>query len=317
MVLKWFLGLIGLAIIAAFIPWGSWGIASHPNPASSYAEAVRRIKQILASEGADFNPECQTRFLTHGQQAARVVILVHGYTNCPQQFAALGQQFFELGDNVLILPLPHHGLADRMTEAQAQLSAPELAAYADQTVDIARGLGKQITMIGISAGGVTTAWAAQNRADIDLAIIISPAFGFKQVPSILTAPAMNLYRLLPDAYQWWNSQLKANVMPTYAYPRYSQHALAQTLRLAFAVRLGADANPPAAKKLVVVFNPSDNSINNELTAQVVKTWQAHGANLSTYEFEKKLTLGHDLIDPTQPDQNIAEVYPRLIELAGQ
>jgi len=320
LVLKWFLGLLGLAllaVIAAFIPWGSWGLVSHSHPAGSYAEAVRRIKLSMASQGADFNSECQARFLTHGQKVARVIILVHGYTNCPQQFAALGQQFFELGANVLILPLPHHGLADRMTGEHARLTADELAAYADQTVDIAQGLGERVIMLGLSAGGVATAWAAQNRSDLDLALIISPAFGFKQIPAALTAPAMNIYRLLPDAYRWWNPQLKLDTPPTYAYPRYSQHALTQTLRLGFAVRAGAKTGAPAAKKLIVVINHNDNSVNNELTAQVVKTWQAHGADVSTYQFAQEQNLGHDLIDPSQPNQQVELVYPRLIELAGQ
>jgi len=43
-------------------------------------------------------------------------------------------------------------------------------------VDIAQRLGEQVVMLGISAGGVATAWAAQNRSDIDLAVIISPVF---------------------------------------------------------------------------------------------------------------------------------------------
>ena len=48
--------------------------------------------------------------------------------------------------------------------------------------------------------------------------------------------------------------------------------------------------------------------------EVVKIWQAHSANLTTYAFEAELKLRHDLIDPTQPDQKIDIVYPRLIDL---
>ena len=128
------------------------------------------------------NPVCQLKLITHDRKVERAIILVHGYTNCPQQFNTLGQQFYDLGYNVLIAPLPHHGLADRMIEEHGLLTAEELAAYADETVDLAQGLGDQVVMMGISAGGVTTAWAAQHRSDIDLAVIISPAFGFKTDP---------------------------------------------------------------------------------------------------------------------------------------
>ena len=58
-----------------------------------------------------------------------------------------------------------------------------------------------------------------------------------------------------------------------------------------------------------------NSVNNRLTMEVVRDWQAHAANLTTYEFEADLKLGHDLIDPAQPDQQIDIVYARLIELS--
>ena len=71
---------------------------------------------------------------------------------------------------------------------------------------------------------------------------------------------------------------------------------------------------PAAEKMVIVFNANDNSINNALTSHVVNVWKAHGANLTTYEFEASLKLPHDLIDPTQSDQQIDVVYPRLIDL---
>jgi hypothetical protein len=61
-------------------------------------------------------------------------------------------------------------------------------------------------------------------------------------------------------------------------------------------------------------NASDTSVNNLLTSQLVTNWQGHGANITTFEFPLGLRLGHDLIDPTQPDQRIDIVYPQLIEL---
>jgi carboxylesterase len=172
-------------------------------------------------------------------------------------------------------------------------------------------------MMGLSLGGVATAWAAQNRSDLDLAVIISPSLGYKQIPTPLTVVAMNVYGLLPDEFVWWDPEVKGNGPPPQAYPRYSKHTLVQSLRLGFGIRASAESAAPAAKKMIVVFNPNDTSINNELTAQFVKIWQDHGANISTYEFPLELQLGHDLIDPSQPDQKIDIVYPKLIELVDQ
>lgn len=318
---RWIILLVIVVLLAAvwiiITPWNISNLSSNPRPVQSYAEAVRRIEALQAQEPQGMNPVCRLQLMTHGDKAARTIILVHGYTNCPQQFRDLGQGFYDAGYNVLLAPLPRHGLADRMTEAHAQLKAEEVAAYADETVDIGQGLGEHVAMMGISAGGVTTAWAAQNRSDLDLAVIIAPAFGFKQIPTSLTGAVMNIFTLLPDKYVWWDPVKQAEAPPPHAYPRYSQHALVQLLRLGFATQADAQRVQPAAKKLVVVSNANDNSVNNPLTMDVVKSWQAHGANVTTYEFGADLKLGHDLIDPTQPDQRIDIVYPQLITLASQ
>ena len=317
---NWIFGALRVVIVLLMVillPWGSWNVSSHPNPSGSYAESVTRIEAIQAAEGSNFNPICRTKFLTHGQLVERVIILVHGYTTCSQQFAELGSRFYDSGYNVLIATLPHHGLADRMNTEHSLLTAEELAAYADQVVDIAQGLGKHVVMMGISAGGVTTAWAAQTRSDLDLAVLISPAFGFNQIPTPLTSAVMNIYRLLPDAYEWWDPVLTVNSIPEYGYPRYSKRALVQALKLGFATQLQALWSKPAAKKIVAVFNANDTAVNNALTADVMKIWQMHSADLSSYEFSKDLKLGHDLIDPTQPDQKIEIVYPHLMDLANR
>ena len=307
-----------LIAVALFIqsPHNISNLVSHPNPVQGYDEAVRHAGKLRENSQQNMNPLCRLQLMTHGRKTGRAVILVHGYTTCPQQFHELGERLHEYGCNVLIAPLPHHGLADRMTEAHSLLKAEELAAYADTVVDIAQGLGEEVIMMGISAGGVTTAWAAQQRDDIDLAVIISPAFGFKQIPTFLTAAVMNIFTVMPDKFTWWNPDLQADAPPSYAYPRYSRRALAQILRLGFAVQQDIQRKPAGAKKIVVVFNVNDNEINNELTRDIVKRWQSHDANITTYEFDASLRLGHDIIDPSHLGQKVDIVYPKLVELMG-
>ena len=316
---KWWLFLLitGLIIATGFLlftPWNISHLSSHPRPAQSYHEALHLVEIFQEKERQKMNPVCRMQLMTHNKKTERVIILVHGYSSCPQQFHELGQRFFDSGYNVLIAPLPHHGLADRMTNAHARLTAEELAAYADQAVDIARGLGGRVFMMGLSAGGVTTAWAAQNRNDIDLAVIISPAFGFKKIPAPLTAAAMNFYTILPDALEWWDPLLKEKAPPAHSYPLYSRHALVEILRLGFATLADARHHPPAAKKIIMVLNANDVMVNNDETNNMIKVWKADKANLTTYEFKADLKLGHDLIDPSQPDQRTEIVYPRLMGL---
>jgi pimeloyl-ACP methyl ester carboxylesterase len=316
---------IGLSILALvliitsslFIPWNVRALSSHPHPVQGYEEAVQRLDLLKAKRAAEMNPDCHLQFLNHGRKVDKVIILVHGYTNCPAQFGELGQKFYSLGYNVLIAPLPHHGLANRLNDEQSQLTADELTVYADNMLDIAHGLGDHVTMMGISGGGVITAWAAQNRSDLDTAVIISPAFGYQQIPTWFTAPTMNIVRILPDSFEWWDPNLKENTGPAHAYPRYSKHALAEILRLGFAVQVEGLWNAPGAHRLIVITNANDTSVNNEMTANVVKRWEKHNANIETYEFLDRLELPHDMIDPEQFGQRVDIVYPQLIDLVNK
>ena len=74
-----------------------------PDPAQSYEEAIGRIQSIQADEGnLDLHPECATQLGTHGEQTETVIVFLHGFTSCPNQFADLGQEYFERGYNVYI-----------------------------------------------------------------------------------------------------------------------------------------------------------------------------------------------------------------------
>jgi carboxylesterase len=274
---------------------------------------VERIETLRAQEAAlGLHPQCRLTFMTHGQKAEMAIVFLHGYTNCPQQFSELGQQFYDLGYNVLIAPAPHHGLADRMTTDQAQLTADELTAYADEVVDIAQGLGEHVTLAGISMGGTTTAWAAQHRGDLDLAVLISPAFGFQMFPAPVTAPAVKAFVVLPNFYMWADSELKEASGTDFTYPRRSTRALAQTLRLGLAVQAQSAEAAPVARSMLVVTNANDPSVDNGLTAEMVELWGEWGIDVTTYELAADLELKHDLISPWQETQ--AVVYPVLLDL---
>ena len=304
--------LIGIFVILT--PWSISSLSSNPNPVTSYTEAMQRIDALKAKEPADMNPVCHLQILTHGQKVENVIVFIHGYTSCPEQFHDLGEKFYVLGYNVLIAPLPHHGLADIMTEAHALLTAEELVAYADEMVDITQGLGDRVVMMGLSGGANVTAWAAQERADLDLAVIASPAFGFKIVPTPFTAAAMNLYAILPNSFTDLPAPSVLETNPSYSYPRSSRRALAQILRLGFSIVAEAKRKPPAAQEIILVTNGNDSSVNNEMTLKVEQAWLDHGMNLTHYEFSANLGLKHNFIDPNLADQKIDLVYPRLVEL---
>ena len=290
-------------------------LVPHPSPAAGYDEAASRVTAQLAQEATGHNPLCHTELLTHGQRTARAIAFIHGYTNCPMQFAALAKQFHERGYNTLSVLMPHHGLTDRLTDAHRRLTAEELVTYVDQVVDIARGLGEHVTLLGLSGGAVAAAWAAQTRTDLDLAVIIAPNFGFKAVPRPFTRLVTYLVLGAPDLVLWWNPLERAAGRLPHVYPRFTLHGLAQQARLGFATTDRARQAPPAARALLVITNAHDPAVDNVSTAQAVARWQAWGAcPVRTYEFPAELHLLHDIIDPGHEGQRVDAVYPKLLEL---
>jgi hypothetical protein len=54
---------------------------------------------------------------------------------------------------------------------------------------------------------------------------------------------------------------------------------------------------------------------NVVTDKVVKLWRTRRAkDVQTYQFPADLGLGHDIISVTDPNMNVAAVYPKLLEL---
>ena len=70
---------------------------------------------------------CITKLFDHGKQTEHVIVLMHGFTNCPEQFNELGRQHFDAGNNVLIPRMPYHGLSDRLTDVLVNITAENLA----------------------------------------------------------------------------------------------------------------------------------------------------------------------------------------------
>lgn len=291
---------------------------SKPEPADDYTEAVARIEANRARQAkAGVLPVCQDRLLSHGEQVEQVVMFFHGFSTCPEQFHELGGRLFDLGYNVYLPCAPHHGLADRLTRELGALTAEELAEYGDRAVDIACGLGRHVTVVGISGGGTVVCWLAQNRADVDVAIPIAAMLGVSFVPHQLTRPFAWLFNRVPDFYMWWDPRTKTEnpYSVYYAYPGYSIRALSEVLKLGVFVRQQARTASPRAKRIVMVVNEKEPGVNNREILGLLVDWQNHQgeAILRIFRFEPELNLPHDIITPETPGLQVETVYERLIQ----
>src|SRR6185436_265022 len=98
-IIAWALSLPLILAGSLFLPVNQGAFESHSLPAQSFDEAKSRIGALLKAEADSVVPACRTQFLSHEAKTARVIVFVHGYTSCPAQFAVLGKQFFDAGDN--------------------------------------------------------------------------------------------------------------------------------------------------------------------------------------------------------------------------
>ena len=287
-----------------------------PRPAATYAEAIARVDSARALDGADVNPACRTRILTSGARTADAIVLLHGFTNCPKQLDSLAARFARRGYNVYVPRVPRHGQSDRMTTELVHLTAEELTRSGMDAVDIARGLGERVTVMGLSSSAVVTAWLAQHRTDVDRAVLLAPSFAPRGMRAAVARRMTNVLLSLPNFFVWWDSKSKARVPgPRQCYPRFASRALAQVYRLGFTILDDADRARPGARRLVILTTALDEGVNNDLARDLARRWRARGADVRTYEFPESLRIRHDMLDPEQPYQRVAVSYPTIEELA--
>jgi acetyl esterase/lipase len=281
-----------------------------------YSEAMRISQSLQDLDGPNVNPLCHTRVYTHGGRVERSLVLLHGFTNCPQQFDTLGKSFFDRGWNVVIPRYPRHGYSNRLNTSIAELRANHLVAVANRAADVGAGMGERLTVAGLSLGAILTGLLAQSRSEIDRAVLIAPMLGLKPLPGpVMTAMSVAAKRL-PNFYMWWDNGLKERLGPLYGYPRFATHAYAALFECGRELVRSARKTKPGARSIAVVSNAAEPRLDNRFTYRLIDAWRAHGADVETFEFPRSDGLTHDLIDPGNAAQRVDHVYPivsRLIE----
>jgi carboxylesterase len=306
--------------IAGLLGWTVWKIPtfeSKAHPAGSFDEAVAMFDKLRSAESSlPLSPSGASRLLHHGQKTDRVFVLLHGLTNCPEQFASLAAQIHAAGHNVVVPRARLAGYRDRLNGEQGLQSAQDLIDQAAAGLDIAAGLGQRVTLVGLSGSAVAATWMAQNRDGIDEAMILAPFFGVYGMPT----PAVDLggavFSKLPNFYVWWDTEKKEALPgPPHAYPRFGTRCMADSVQLSRDVRAHLAAKPPRCRRLFFITTAQDIAANNSTTRSIYETLakQNGPAEILAYEFPAELNIPHDMIDPTQLGANTPLVYPKLLE----
>ncbi|HME81640.1 MAG TPA: alpha/beta fold hydrolase [Candidatus Eremiobacteraceae bacterium] len=283
---------------------------------SRFDDALALVRRIQALDDASILPVGRTALYSHGRPTDTTVVLFHGFTNCPAQYALFAQRLHARGCNVLVPRLPEHGDVNRMTTRLERMTAEQVCALAMEAVDAARGLGRRLVVHGISLGGVLTAWLVTQRGDIDRCVALSPAFGIDHIWFPLSVYAAAWMRAMPPSrYAWWNPTLKEAITPSHAYPRYPLRALGECYKIG-EWTLGAQA-PLAGRartQMIFALNPRDPAVNNSVPEQLSEHWRGTGMVSSSAAWLVGFPAMHDVIEPDNPNQCVAQCYPPLLDL---
>jgi len=309
-------------IVLALAAVGFWlfrvpGFSSIPHPAGNYDDALKKFEAVEKAEAAlPLCPEGRSRMFTHGHKTDRVFVLLHGLTNCPEQFVPLAKILFASGANVVIPRARYAGYADRMNEIQGMQSGQDLLDQAATGLDIAAGLGDRISMAGLSGSAVAAAWMAENRDGIESVLIMSPFFSLYGYPVPVVDALSAILSRTPNFYKWWNDELKEkNPGPPYAYPRYGTRCMADTVQLARNVRAGI--GPLKAGRLDILTTATDIGANNALTDELAAKWAAKNpGHVTIFQFPKSDGVPHDMVDVNQPDAKTSTTYPVILARLG-
>jgi len=295
-------------LVVGFVPVSTRGLESQPNPVNAYDSASMQLEKIQADD-LDHNivEECKTQWFTHGQKTEKVIVFFHGLSNCPEQFVPLAQEFFDQGYNVIIPRFPGHVDASR-DPIYMTPTAEEFRPMADTTIDLAHGLGDEVYVLGLSAGGGVAAWVAQYRSDVERVVVVAPFFGAIGLPSGLDRWGTNLITRLP------NIPFPFSTPVPYQYLGMSSLGIGESMRFAEAPEKASLKEPIRAGSVVLVTNENDNTISNPFARKVLSQWKAHGSNADEFVIDKKYGLPHDVIDIHQNGSDPELIYPLMIDL---
>ena len=290
---------------------------STPHPAESFEQAKALFENLRRAESTlPLSPEGASRMLDHGKRTPRAFVLLHGLTNCPEQFLPLARILHAQGANVIIPRARYAGFADVLNSVQGNQSGQDLLDQAAVGLDIAAGLGDRVSLVGLSGSAVAGTWMAQHRDGVSEMVLIAPFFSLDSVPAPLIDAGAAVLSAIPNFYQWWDSEKKENLAgPKYAYPRFGTRCMASTIQLSRSVRENLTNLPLRAGKIRFLITATDAAANNPLTKKIAATLaQTNSVPVTIEEFPAELKIPHDMVDPSQPNANTEIAYKKILEL---
>ncbi len=272
------------------------------DPAADRPTALARLAELTGLD-AGIPQATRTRLLEPSVEAPVTIVVWHGFTNAPSQFIAVAERLRDAGYRVLLPRMPHHGLPDLLNRELASLTEAELVGHVDTCIDIAAGLGDEVWVAGLSAGGIMAAWAAATRPEVSRALLAAPLVAPKGFPMPAVRLCVKYPRIVPSYYMWWDPRVK-DAMPDnspYAYPGFPLPGVMPFLHLSESLFDGSVPVGHQLERVVLVTNPSDLAVRQDAAVAFAdRVFGAAADYLGHATIDPELHWTHDFVDPWSP-----------------
>ncbi len=267
-------------------------------PAVPSADARELYAQLCLLDSGI--PEAtRTRLFEPDGVSRATVVLWHGFTNAPSQFARAGERLASAGYRVLVPRMPFHGEADTLNRDLVHLTTDTLTRHVHSVVDIAAGFGDEVWVVGLSAGGAVAGWAAATRPEVSRLVLMAPLVAPVGFPMPLVRLFVKFPRIVPRVYWWWDPRVKERIEGSpHAYPGFPLPGIMAFLHLSewlydHSVRLGHDLD-----RVVLVTNPGDFAIRKDAArAFADAVFGPRARYVGEAMVDAELGWMHDFVDP--------------------
>lgn len=277
------------------------------DPAADPAQARERLAALMALDAA--LPEAtRTRLVEPAGAAIATVVIWHGFTNAPSQFAAVAEALAELGYRVLLPRMPYHGLPDVLNRELADLTTTALVTNVDAAIDIAAGFGDPVWVVGLSAGATLAGWAAATRTEVSRLVLAAPLVAPTGAPMPLVRLLVKFPRIVPRLYWWWDPRVKEKIVGSpHAYPGFPVPGIIPFLHLSEAL---FDHSTPVGHRLartVLIENPGDFAIRKDAARDLAETVFFPRSDVTGIAcIDPELKWMHDFVEPLSAGSGTTE-----------
>jgi len=322
--------LIAIAPVLAFFIWlslvafaglGVPGLPEiEPEPTTNERDAAAALEELLAADPSDISDATRTRLLRPVGPVRGTIVMWHGFTNCPAQFAEVAEELRAHGYFVLVARIPYHGKQDRLTSDLERLAVEELAVFTNRCVDVAAGLPRPLVAVGFSAGGGLATWASATREEVDRLVAISPLVAPKGFPVWVVRLLVRFRTLLPSAWVWWDPRQKAEYgTSSHVYPGFPMTGLVPFLHVGVSLHDERVVASHRLRSVALISNPNDMAVRTSVAEiMLARVFSGVASSIAEYVLKRSLGWPHDFIDQgVAASGDVADIAGLILHAMGE